>query len=290
MRGIPGSPGKRALVLLLVLPVLASAVLGNGVLIQPDTIVDGNQFSFILTGIPDGNSINATLVATFPAASPTSWFNITNWKYDFSLQKGNIAVIGGNVNRIILLVRVGSTFRMAEDTGAGNIRVEIPMDILSDVYHDYRIMYEVHNSSVPVSITIIQAGSKVGPEDSASTPFIAGAGGGNLYLEVLVNGALEGSQAIRVNHPSALPTNTPQITTVPQPTSQTPSPSPPTISVTVPGTTFPVIPNPPAQTTLVPPTLLPTQGPEGGASPWIIGYASLVIVITILADYYLLKD
>ena len=282
----------RTLVLLLILPVLSSAVLGIGVLIQPDSIVDGNQVSFMLSSVPDGNGVNITLVSTFLPASPRSWYNVTNWKYDFSLQKGNVTASGANVNRIVLLVRAGGTLRIAENTGPGNARVEIPMDILPDAYTDFRVMYEVHNSSVPVTITIIQAGSKAGPEDSASTPYIYGVAGGNLDFEVLANGAPEGSHGIEVRSPGATPAITPQSTTVPPTSSPSPTPSPtaPVVSTTVPATSPPVTPNPPAVTTTVPPVPSPAPGTEGGALLLIMVYAVFIIAVTLLADYFLLKD
>lgn len=283
MRGIARFPAPRPAAVLLALPFLFSAVLGIGVQIQPDTIMEGSQISITLSNITDGDALNTTLVSTFPAGPSTSWFNVTNWRYPFTLQKGNVTVVGENVNRIRLLVRVGSTLRTAENTGAGNIMVGIPMDILTGVYYDYRVLYEVHNSTAPIMITLIQQGSKVGTDDSVSTPSIYGAGGGNLTLKVLVNGTLGGSQLIRVGNPATTPATTPQMTTGPQP------PTPPTVSTTVLVTTLPSTPNPPVQTPSVPPTPLPTPGP-GGFPVWIIGYAALIIIITVLADYFLLKD
>jgi len=283
MRGITRSPHPRSAAVLLAIPFLISAVLGIGVQIQPDTIVDGNPFSLTLTNITDGYTLNTTLVSTFPPASSTSWFNVTNWRYDFSLQKGHITVIGGNVNRIRLLAQAGSTLRMAEDTGAGNIIVGLPLDILTGVYYDYRILYEIHNSTAPIMITLIQQGNKVGTDDSVSTPSIYGAGGGNLSLVVLVNGTLEASQVVRVGNPATIPPTTPPITQGPQP------PTPPPVSTTVTGTTLPATPSHPVQTPSVSPTPLATPGPEG-LSPWIIGSAAVIIIVTILADYFIMKD
>ena len=192
-------------------------------------------------------------------------------------------MIGENVNRIRLLMRSGSTFRTADNTGAGNIVVGIPMDILTGVYYDYRILYEVHNASAPVTITLIQQGSKVGVDDSVSTPSIYGAGGGNLTLDVLANGTLEGSQVVRVSNPATIPATTPQIT----PGSL--APAQPSVSMTVPATIPPATPSPPVQTPSVSPTPPPAPAPEG-LSPWIISYAALIILIAIIADYFIMKD
>jgi len=283
MRGRARSPASRPAAVLLAIPFLLSAVLGIGVHIQPDSIGDGNPISITLSNITDGYTLNTTLTSTFPPASSTSWFNTTTWRYAFSLQKGNITVAGRNVNRIMLLVRAGSILRKAEDTGTGDVMVELPMDILTGVYYDYRVLYEVHTAGTPVTITLIQQGSKVGTDDSVITPFIYGADGGNLTLEVLANGTFEGSHVIRVGNPAPTPATTPQVTTAPQ------QPTPPTVSTTVPVTSLPATPKPPVQTPSVSPTPLPAPGPEG-FSPWIIGYVALVIIFTILADYFILKD
>jgi hypothetical protein len=284
MRGIARFPAPRPAAVLFALPFLFSAVLGIGVQIQPDTIMEGGQISITLTNVTDGSPLNTTLVSTFPAGPSTSWFNVTNWRYPFTLQKGNVTVVGGNVNRITFLVRVGNSMKGAPPKpGTGDITVELPIDILTGVYYDYLVLYEVHNASAPVTITLIQQGSKLGTDDSVSTPSIHGAGGGNLTLEVLVNGTLGGSQLIRVGNPATTPATTPQITTGPQP------PTPPPVSTTVLVTTHPATPNPPVQTPSVPPTPLPAPGPEGFPI-WIIGYAALIIIITVLADYILLKD
>jgi hypothetical protein len=283
MRGITRSPHPRSAAVLLAIPLIFSAVLGIGVQIQPDAIVEGSQISLTLFNVTDGCTLNTTLVSTFPPASSPSWLNVTNWRYDFSLQKGHITVVGGNVNRIRLLAQAGSTLRMAEDTGTGDIIVGLPLDILTGVYYDYRILYEVHNSTAPITITLIQQGSKVGTDDSVSTPSIYGAGGGNLSLEVLVNDTLEGSQVVRVGNPATIPPTTPPVTQGPQP------PTPPPVSGTVPGATLPATPNPPVQTPSVSPTPLATPGPEG-LSPWIIGSAAVIIIVTILADYFIMKD
>jgi hypothetical protein len=283
MRGITRSPHPRSAAVLLAIPFLVSAVLGIGVQIQPDAIVEGSQISLTLSNVTDDYTLNTTLVSTFPPASSPSWFNVTNWRYDFSLQKGQITVVGGNVNRIRLLAQAGSTLRMAEDTGAGNIVVELPMDILTGVYYDYRILYEVHNSTAPITITLIQQGSKVGTDDSVSTPAIYGADGGNLSLEVLANGTLEGSQVVRVGNPGTIPATTPPITQGPQPPTSSPVPG------TVPGTTLPATPSPPVQTPPLTPSPVTTPGPEDLA-PWITGYGAVIIIVTLLADYFIMKD
>ncbi|MDD1665693.1 MAG: hypothetical protein LUQ32_10085 [Methanomicrobiales archaeon] len=269
----------RPAAVLLALPLLFSAVLGIGVVIQPDSIMEGNQISITLSNVTDGYTLNTTLVSTFPAVSSTSWFNVTNWRYPFTLKGGNVLVSGQNVNRITLLIRAGSSIQGAPPKpGTGDITVELPMDILTGVYYDYRVLYEVHNASAPVTITLIQQGSKAGPDVSVSTPYIYGADGGNLTIEVLANGTLEGSQVVRVGNPAPTPATTPQVTTVPR------SPTPPTISTTPPAT-----PSPPVETPSVPPTPPPTPG-SVSFSPWIIGYAAIVIVITILADYFIMRD
>jgi hypothetical protein len=157
------------------------------------------------------------------------------------------------------------------------------MDILTGVYYDYLVLYEVHNASAPVTITLIQQGRKVGTDDSVSTPFIYGADGGNMTLKVLVNGTLEASQVVRVGNRTTIPATTPQITQGPEP------PTPPPVTATVPRTTIPATPSPPVQTPSLPRTPPATPGPEG-LSPGIIGYAAVIIIVAILADYFLLKD
>ena len=284
----------RAVSVLFVLPLLFAAVLGIGVLIQPVSVMDGNPISVSLTNITDGYSLGTTLTATFPPTTSTSWFNITNWKYSFALQSGNLTVTGKNVNRIMLLVRSGTTFHMAEDTGTGVITVSLPTDILPGVYYDYRILYEVHNASAPVSISLTQQGSKTGPDDSVSIPVIYGANGGNLAVEVRANGTLEGSQGILVGSTPVLPSTPTQGTTVPA------GSPPPTVSVTATGTMPPATTTPPVTTTpvqapsietttTVPPATTPVPGP-GGIAPFIIGFAVVVIILAILADYFIMRD
>ncbi len=288
MRGIARSPVYRAAPVLFVLPLLFSAVLGIGVTIEPGTLAEGNPFSITLSGVTDGYTLNTTIAATFPPASSTSWFNLTNWRYSFGLQQGNLSVTGRNVNRIMLLVRSGNTYHMAEQTGTGVITVGLPMDILPGVYYDYRVLYEVHTSGAPVGITLVQQGSKTGPDESVSTPVVFGMSEGNLTVEVRANGTFEGSRGIQVSNLPVLPTTPLETATGTQ------SPTPPAASVTVTGTTIPVTTNLPVQTTLVqtpsvPPTTEPTPGP-GGFSIWIIGFAAVLIVITIIADYFIMRD
>ena len=79
MSGTARSPLPRLAAVLLALPLIFSAALGIGVLIQPDSIVEGGQISITLSNVTDGSVLNTTLVSSFPAASSTSWFNITNW-------------------------------------------------------------------------------------------------------------------------------------------------------------------------------------------------------------------
>jgi hypothetical protein len=283
MSGIARFPLPSSAAVLLAVPLIFSAVLGFGVLIQPDSIGEGSPISITFSNITDGYILNTTIVSTFPAASSTSWYNITNWGYSFGLQNGNVTVIGTNVNRIMLLARAGSGLRRAEDTGTGNIVVRLPLDIQQGMYYDYRILYEVHNSTVPVQITLIQQGAKEGLDDSVSTPAVYGISSGSLEVEILANGTFEGSQVIRVASPAPTPATTPQATTGPQP------PTPPTVSGTALATTLPATPNSVEKTPSASPTPPATPGPEG-LSPWIIGYAAVVVLIAALADYFILRD
>jgi len=283
MRGIVRSPDQRALGLLVAIPLLISAVLGVGIQIQPDTIQEGSQISIALSNVTDGSTLNTITASTFPATSSTSWYNITNWRYSFSLQKGNITVVGGNVNRMTLLVRAGSVTNGAPPKpGMGDITISLPMDILTGVYYDYRILYEVHNASAPVTITLIHEGSKLGIDDSVSTPFIYGAGGGIMTVEILLNGTLAGDKEIRIQKELPLPTPTVGNTTVTlSPTSTRPA-------TTLPVTTRPAsVPSPSASPPVTPSP--PPPSPEA-LSPYIIVYAGVIFIIAILADYIIMKD
>jgi hypothetical protein len=284
MRGLARSPVTRPAAALLAIPFLISAVLGIGVQIQPDTIQEGSPISITLSNVTDGYHLNTTLTATFPPASRVSWLNFTNWYYPFALEGGLVTVTGQNVNRITLLVRVGSTLKGAPPKpGTGNITVELPMDLLPSLYHDFRIGYEVHDISAPLMFTLVQQGTKVGPEDAVLTPSIIGVGEGNLTVMILTNGTLEDRKEIRVLESAPLPTPTAEITTGTQ------SPTPTVSSTTPPVTTTPAPVPSPSVSPPVTPTPLPAPSPES-SFPWIIIYVAVIIIVTIVADYFIMKD
>jgi hypothetical protein len=284
MRGIARSPSPRPAAVLLVLPFLISAVLGIGVQIQPDIIQDGGPISITLSNVTDGYNLDTTLVATFPVSKGSSWFNITNWNYPFNLEGGMVKVSGQNVNRLTLLVRVGSIIKGAPPKpGTGNITVELPMDFLPSVYYDFRIGYEVHNASAPHMITLVQQGTKAGPEDAVLTPSIIGVNEGNLTVKILTNGILQGSKEIRIQESVPLPTPIEGNTTI----TRSPVPTPPETPLPVTTHSTPV--SSPSVSPPVAPSPLPLPSPEG-LSPWIIVYAAVIIIVTVLADYILLKD
>jgi hypothetical protein len=250
--------------------------------------------SIILTNVTDGYVLNSTLAATFPPESSTSWYNITNWRYLFGLTNGKVTVAGQNVNRIRLLVLTGSTTRMVEETGTGNIQREMLMDILPEASYDYRVLYEVHDMKAPVTLTIIQQGTKMGADDSVSTLHIFGVQEGNLTVEARVNGALLGTGRIRVGAFAPVTTAIPEITpgtlspaptTLPETSSATNLPT--TLPEIAPVTTPPSTPIPSGQSPS--PVSTPVPGPDG-FSLGIIGYAAVIIAIAIVADYFLLKD
>jgi hypothetical protein len=286
MRGSARYPVERTLALLVALPFIISSVLGIGVQVQPDTIQEGGQISIALSNVTDGYTLNTTLTAAFPPASRTSWLNFTNWYYPFTLEGGGVTVSGQNVNRITLLVRVGSTLRgVPPKPGTGNITVELPMDLLPSLYHDFRIEYEVHNTSAPLVFTLVQQGTKVGPEDALLTPSITGIGEGNLAVMILTNGTLEGSKEIRIQESAPLPTPTAENTEVTLSPTPTSSPTPPPVTTT----TAPV----PSPSASPPVTPTPTPSPAPSSeSPvlLIIGFAAVIILIAIIADYFLLRD
>jgi len=284
MRGIARFPAPLPAAVLLALPLLISAVLGIGVQIQPDSIQEGSPISITLSNVTDGLYLNTTLTAAFPPAPGISWLNFTNWNYPFALRGGTVMVSGQNVNRITLLVRVGSMIKGAPPKpGTGNITVEIPMDILPSVYHDFRIGYEVHNASAPLIFTLVQQGAKAGPEDAVLTPSVIGVGDGNLTVKILTNGTLQASKEIRILKTAPLPTPAPGNTTVTL--SPAPTPSPTTLPATPPP---PPVRSPPPGPSVAP-SPVPAPSP-GSPSPWIIGFIATVIIIALVADYLLLKD
>ncbi|MDD1668339.1 MAG: hypothetical protein LUO97_00915 [Methanomicrobiales archaeon] len=294
MRGIARSPSHRPAVLLLALPLLFSAVLAIGVQIQPDLIKDGGPISITLSNVTDGYTLNMTLVAAFAPLPGISWLNFTNWDYPFALNGGKVTVRGQNVERITLIVRSGSTIKSAPPTpGTGDITVELPIDIPESVYHDFRIGYEVHNTSAPLMIALVQQGRKTGSMDAILTPSIIGVKEGNLTVKILANGTLQGSKEIRILETLPLPTPTEGNATATQTPASSPSATPPpgTSPTTSPPprTSVPTPPaSPPATTTPVSPPASPAS-PEGGF-PWIVVYVAFIIIVAILADYLILKD
>jgi hypothetical protein len=289
MRGEARSPARSIALALVAVPFLISAVLAIGVQVQPGNITDGSQISISLSNVTDGYDLNTTVIASFTPVTSPSWFNITNWRYSFGLGKGNVTVIGQNVNRIRLLVRAGTTIRTAENTGTGTIYLAIPMDILPDLYYDYRVLYEVHDPNLPVTLAVIQQGSKAGPDESQFDPSIFGVNEGNLTVEASSNGILESSRVIRVG---AFPETPVPTTAVP---GETPSPTLATPKTTVSGTPTLTSPRPTASTPSTPTTPSPasTPAPEGGIGGpalAVLGFVAVIVIITVVADYFLLKD
>ena len=273
----------RASAVLLAIPLIFSVVLGIGVVIQPDTIQDGSPISISLSNVTDGSILNVTLSAAFFPVPGTSWLNLTNWNYPFALDVGEVRVAARNVNQLTLLVRAGGTVRTSRETGAGTISTGIPMDFLPVMYHDFRIGYEVHNASAPLMFTLVQQGTKVGPDDVVLTPSIIGAGEGNLTVHILTNGTLQASKVIRILKTAPLPTPAPGNTTVTL--SPIPTPSPTTLPATPPP---PPVRSPPPGPSVAP-SPVPAPSP-GSPSPWIIGFIATVIIIALVADYLILKD
>jgi hypothetical protein len=273
------APG--AFAVLLAIPLIITAVLGIGVVIQPDTIREGSPISISLSNVTDGYILNVTLSAAFTPAPGTSWLNLTNWNYPFALTAGHVTVAARNVNQLTLLVRAGGTVRTSRETGAGNISTGIPMDFLPLMYHDFRIGYEVHDAGAPLMFTLVQEGTKAGPVDAVITPSIIGAGEGNLTVTILTNGTLQASREIRILNTAPSPTPEAGNTTV--------APSPTASPTTLPATPTPPPVNSPPPSPPVTPSTVPAPSP-GGPSPWIIGFIAVVIIITLIADYFLLKD
>lgn len=279
-----GYSAPRAAVLLLALPLLISGVLGISVLIEPDAIQDGGPISISLSNVSDGSLLNITLTAGFSPSRGNSWLNFTNWNYPFALQGGRVTVSGRNVERITLYVQAGNTLKSAPPKGGtGIVALEIPLDIQPVMYHDFRIGYEVHNETMPVVLTLIQQGTKAGAErDAVLTPSIVGVGDGNLTVEVFANQILQDEGEIRVQIaplPTPAPENTTatptpvRTTTVTTPPAPTPARSTPSPSPSAPATTTPV----------------PAPSPEG-PFPWVVVFAAAIVVISLIADYFIMKD
>ena len=289
MRGEARSPARSMAVALAAVPLLISAVLAIGVQVQPGNITDGSQISISLSNVTDGYILNTTVIAGFTPVTSPSWFNITNWRYSFGLGNGNVTVIGQNVNRIRLLVRAGTSLRTAENTGTGNIYLAIPMDILPELYYDYRVLYEVHDPDLPITLAVIQQGSKAGPDESQFDPSIYGVKEGNLTVEESTNGILQASRVIRVGVFPETPVPT---TAVP---GGTRSPTPTTPETTVSGTPTPASPRPTAPRSPPPTTPSPTSSPApegglGGPALVLLGFVAVIVIIAVVADYFLLRD
>ncbi|HTY53154.1 MAG TPA: hypothetical protein VMB35_08160 [Methanomicrobiales archaeon] len=282
---------------LLAFPLVVSAALGAGMQVQPAAIGDGSPISLSFANVTDGDVLAVTLAASFHAPSSPAWFNVTNWRYAFGIQGGNITVTGTNVNRVMLLSREGTTIRRAENTGTGNIQVMLPVEIQPGVYYDYRVLYEVHASGDPVSITIVQQGTKAGADDSSSTPSIFGVGEGNLTISSTDNGIPVGMAQVLVgsNLPVPVPENTTATTPGVPETTGTPGASgtppasltPPAVTATGPPTTVMVTAAPAGQTPA--PGPVDTQ-PPGWFFTMITGFALVIIVISVIADYLIMRD
>jgi hypothetical protein len=288
----------RAALVLVVVPLVIPMVLGIGVTIEPATIADRAPISIALSNVTDGAVLNTTLTATFFPVAGVTWLNLTNWNYPFALEEGRVVLAGQNVNQLILLMRAGSTITTMRQSGAGSIDLKMQTDLQPYTYHDFRIGYEVHNKSAPLTFTLIQQGMKVGTEtDAVLTPSILGVTEGDLTVAVLVNGTLENRTKIRIQ-PAPPATPEPVVTPVIPATNQTtPATIPPT---TIPPTTIPTVTTPPARTPARPPptpppatpvTTPPTpEAPSGDFSPFIIAFAAIIILVAIIGDYLLLRD
>jgi hypothetical protein len=279
----------RAALVLVVLPLVIPMVLGIGVAVQPASIEDRSPISIAISNVTDGVHLNTTLTATFPPAAGVTWFNLTNWNYPFALEGGRVLASGQNVNQLIFLVRAGSSYKMRRESGTGAISLEIPMDLEPFTFHDFRIGYEVHNASTPLTFTLIQQGTKMGAEtDAVLTPSIIGAREGSLALVVMENSTLVNRTVIQIVKPAPPATPVPVNTTASPTGAQTtpPATTPPT-PVPTPSRTLPT--PAPATPTPVTPTPVP-ETPSGALSPFIIGFAVIIVLVTIIADYLLLKD
>ncbi|HMA05193.1 MAG TPA: hypothetical protein VKO45_04625 [Methanomicrobiales archaeon] len=292
-----GSSARVAALLILSLVVLmVPPVLGFEATIEPATIQDRNPISINLSGVTDGVSLNVTLTATFTPPPGVAWLNLTNWNYPFALQGGRMIAGGRNVNEMTFLVREGNTFMTQRGSGAGTITVEIPLDVQPMATTDFSIAYKLHDNTEPVTLTLVQQGSKKGLEqDAVLTPSILGIVEGNLSVQVRFNGTLVGARDIQVLEEAPLPptpevnvTATPMSTPVSTATS-TPTPShvpttPATTQTTSPPVATKPVTTPPATEVPVPDT------PSAGPSPFILAYGAVIVIIALLADYYLLKD
>jgi len=291
---MPASSAPRAVFILLAVPLLISAVLGVGVVVQPDTIQDGSPISISLSNLTDGYVLNITLVASFPPAPGVSWLNLTNWNYPFALDGGGVAANGRDVNQLTLLTRAGATVRTSRDTGSGNISTGIPMDFIPVLYHDFRIGYEVHDPQAPLTLTLVQQGTKTGPDSAVITPTVLGIPEGNLSVYVLTNGTLQASKTIRVATAAPPATTTTTITTTTAGTTTVPpSTQETTAATTAPALTTPAATPTPAQTPspAVTATTPPASPPSAeGPSLLIIGYIAVILIVALVADYLLLRD
>lgn len=300
MSGRARSPAPFLAAVLIAIPLLITAGLCTDFEVQPEAITPRSPFSIALHNVTDGTGLNITVTPMFLAPATTSWCNFTNWWYSFGLKKGNVTVHGENTNRILLLVRTGRTYQMTEDTGTGDIVVSFPLEFLPEAYYDFRILYEVHDAKVPVRLSLMQQGTKVGPEDSVSTPNVYGINEGNLTVQVREGGQLLGSSVVRIGPATTITTTT--TTTVPT------TPAPTAVSTGTPTTPIPTTPAPATTVTTQPATTrVPTRSPvttpvttpaatpapepaSEGVSPVILVYAAVIIIIAIFADYFLLKD
>lgn len=295
----------KAVLLLVALPLLAPAVLGAGVVIGPDSIVDRGSISLSFTNVTNGTGLSTTLAMSFPPAQGVTWFNLTNWNYPFALSQGKVTVSAENVNMLMLLVRSGSTFQTRRVTGTGNISVEIPLEFQPLTFYDFLIGYEVHSEKAPLVFTVVHRGYKDGAAtDVHLIPSLIGVGDGNLTVSVLANATSLGSRVIRVYSTAPPPTPAPVNTTAaPSPVTATPAQTTPAAATPSPaGTTpAPTVTTPsshgttPVRTTPVtaPPTAAASPAApaeEPGPSLLIIAYVAIVILITAIADYVLLKD
>ncbi|MDD1670362.1 MAG: hypothetical protein LUQ67_03485, partial [Methanomicrobiales archaeon] len=194
-----GCSARGALLILLSLILLVQAAPGMEVAIGPDRILAENPLSLNLTNVTDGTVLNLTLTAVYSPPPDVTWLNVTGWNYPFALQGGRVRVNGRNVNQLALLIRVGNTFMTQRGSGAGNITLEIPLDILPMTVYDFRIEFEPHTAAAPVDFTLFQQGAKHGMEvDAFLTPSLLGMEQGNVTLQVFANGTLRERKEIQV--------------------------------------------------------------------------------------------
>jgi hypothetical protein len=295
----------RALLVLIALPLLIAVAPGASAVIGPGAIADQGSIYLNLSNVTNGTVLNTTVTAVFAPAPGVTWLNLTNWNYPFALQAGRLGVSGQNVNRLTLFVRTGGASLTGVRTGAGNISVEIPADIQPFTFYDFRIGYEIHNPNAPLAFTLYQRGTKAGPVTEGNlTPSVIGVGEGNLTVSVLANGTSVGSRvipvlkAVPVTAPAPVNATTPPpentTTTAPEtpssPQSTTAPSAPPTPAMATPSTS-------PLPTATIPavtatPPAVPAAAPAEatGPSPFIIGFAAIIVIGAAIADYLLLKD